>query len=98
MPDEMMARVTAELEWLRSVGGAARVSPESFDMDGLLARFGRAVDALDEVLKLADEAKEVRDYSGYETHGRLVGWNLRPAAIHEAISRALLGEEGSDGN
>ena len=46
------------------------------------------------VLGLADSAEEVRDHSGYETSGRLVGWRgCGPHDIREAITRELLGEE-----
>lgn len=53
--------------------------------------------AIDAVLKQADSAREVRDCSGYETGGRLVGWNLSPARVREAIRRELLGKDAADG-
>ena len=51
--------------------------------------------AIEAVLKLADEAQGVRDYSGYETNGRLVGWNLNPAKVREAITAELAKGESS---
>lgn len=50
----------------------------------------RLLAALEAVLELADEAVPVdRDYGGEP-----IWWNLTPAGLREAISRALLGKEG----
>lgn len=54
-------------------------------------------DALKAVLKLAADTREVRDYSGYETDGRLAGWDLSPAKLREAITTALSGEAKTSG-
>jgi hypothetical protein len=83
MPDN---QVTAALEEIRKLDRTWARPRSPDDVPRLLA-------AIDAVLKLAEEATEVRDYSGYETHGRLVGWRLSPAAVHEAISSALLGSQ-----
>jgi len=45
--------------------------------------------AVEAVLKLAADAREVRDYSGPTLAGRLVGWDLDPARVREAITREL---------
>lgn len=58
----------------------------------------RLLAALEVVLKLAGEAEEVRDYSGYETHGRLVGWRLNPEAVRATVLANLTGEEADDGH
>jgi hypothetical protein len=53
----------------------------------------RMADALDAVLKLADEAQPVeRDYGGEP-----IWWDLTPEEVREAITRGLSGEAG-DGN
>lgn len=81
--DELVNRVTA-------VG----VPEFNAAQDRLAERTPPLLTALEAVLAQVDQAKEVRDYSGYETGGRLVGWNLNPAKLREAISAALM-EEGS---
>lgn len=55
----------------------------------------RLLVAVEAALKAVDEAEEVRDYSGPETHGRLVGWDLDPAKLREAISSALTGKDAT---
>lgn len=89
--------------WLIAAGRGS-ADPEANAEFTAIARttMPRLLKAVEAVLKLADDAEEVRDYSGPETHGRLVGWRLNPAQLREAISSALtgtqLGEDGKHGH
>lgn len=82
-----------ELDYLRACLGAMAVTPEAFDMTVLAPRLGRAVEALEKVLKLADEAEP----SIFGEDGVPLWWNLDPAMIREAITSALAGKEAGDG-
>lgn len=93
MADDTTARVAAELDYLRSVGDAAQAGPEGFDTPALLARFGKAVDAVDAVLKLADEWSygDTRSTSVTDgAWGRAQEYSAR--RIRKAVRRELLGE------
>jgi hypothetical protein len=63
----------------------------SFDVPPLLA-------ALEAVLKLADNARSVREEYEVDTDSfRDTAWNLDPAKVCEAITDALTGKENSNG-
>ena len=49
--------VMKELDWLRTAAPAVAASPESFDLDGLMPRYERAVRALEAVLDEAAKAE-----------------------------------------
>jgi hypothetical protein len=98
-----------EIDWLRACLGAAAVTPEAFDWETLAPRLGRAVDALDAVLELADGAVPAVglspadctyacDSGDCDCSGvtRPVAWNLDPADLRAAIASALTGEDAGD--
>src|ERR1700683_5492032 len=88
-----------ELDYLRACLGAMAVTPEAFDMTVLAPRLGRAVDALERVLELADSAKvwqratlycncsecnELRRAGRPPAHiPRAMSWTLDPAKVRE---------------
>lgn len=84
--------VAAQIGYLRACVEAAQVTPEAFDLDVLMPNLGRALTALDEVLKLhvPETVDGIRPFRCCSYCSGRPAW---PCPTVQAISRALLGEE-----
>jgi hypothetical protein len=80
--------IAEELAWLSGYAGALAVSPESFDLEGLMPRFQRAVDALYRVLEVAGK----HEHNALRWQDPLLVPPWVPE-VREAISAALLTRE-----
>jgi hypothetical protein len=107
--DRLTADLETEIAYLRLSAAGLRADPEAMDMDRVATGFGRAVDALEAVLKLADgwdnSARNMLALAGEDatanaptTAARSVIASVRQDSareIRERITRALTG--GTDG-
>jgi hypothetical protein len=75
----------------------ASVSEFNAAQDKLAARVPLLLDAVEAVLKLADEAEPWGWKPGERGIRIPVRWDLDPAKVREAITAALTGKEASDG-
>lgn len=85
--------IAEELAWLATYAGAIAVSPESFDLEGLMPRFHGAANALYRVMEIA--AKHEHDALRWQDPLPVPSWIPE---LREAIAAELLTEENDDGN
>lgn len=86
MPDD---RLALEISYLRGAADGIRIAPEAMDMDGVGARFGRAADALEAVMK--------RHYPVRAAPFCVICAEPFPCNEVQDITRALTGEEKTGG-
>ena len=83
--------VAARLGYLRATLDAAIMQPEAFDLPVLLGDWGRALDALDELLTLAG------GWIGNAPDVPLIDRETAGLAVQGAIRAALCGKDGTEG-
>lgn len=83
-----LAAVAQEISYLRACTRAIAAETAAFDLDGLMPRFGRALAALEEVLKQADE------WEASSGARPLVRRSYAAEVFRAAITRELTRENG----